>query len=666
MMSLRAKFFLMTTLLALVSSFIFISMNYNQFRSAEKLNLDAQRGVKQISDTLRSAFSDELLILTQELRSTADEMISVKLANNIRQLESQMNLSAVMANVVADSAESLYRLSQEQPIDSFAEAAVTMSRWLSIDSNTVGLGYTLEPFAMGEKVEYFVPFARWEEGQMVYDNQDGSEEEYQSNYYVTALPSDWDRSKPMTANIRWTNAYQDEFTSEMLISAVKAIVTPERLPIGVAFVDMKLATLGDIISSMRITPNAVVFIYDARDFRLLAAPEFTEFTMKPLAETPLSFTLETIRTEESLKQKTLDFAGSKHTLYAMVADGVLGIGILVPHSELYTKAIAAEAKIISLAEQSANTTRKVSAQLLGEIKSAQHRAYFIAAVGMGLLALAFILILHVARRLIRELSQFCDALSLDSHQVNHASNIIAENAKRLQGASTTQAEFLSSSLTSLKELASSATMSENNAVEAAEAMRTITAQVEHGGRDMQETSSAMSDIDAATGKISVIIQTINEISFQTGLLALNAAIEAARAGEAGQGFSVVAEEVRSLAGRAAQATQDTAVLIEEVITLIHRGVSKVSSMEGSFQEIQASIAQAAQLIQAISTGSQQQNMDIADANRAMDRIDGFTQETAQIARDYSATAFELEQRAIQLAEIVNHLVVLTRGRLATQ
>ena len=78
-------------------------------------------------------------------------------------------------------------------------------------------------------------------------------------------------------------------------------------------------------------------------------------------------------------------------------------------------------------------------------------------------------------------------------------------------------------------------------------------------------------------QIQDIVTTIQGIAKQTDLLALNASIESARAGEAGRGFSVVADEVCSLAEKTTTSAHD----ISDILTRIREQMEQVSADVGS-------------------------------------------------------------------------------------
>lgn len=114
--------------------------------------------------------------------------------------------------------------------------------------------------------------------------------------------------------------------------------------------------------------------------------------------------------------------------------------------------------------------------------------------------------------------------------------------------------------------------------------------------DTRAADQDVASLGNSLREVASMATLIGSVAEQTKLLALNATIEAARAGTAGQGFSVVATEVKSLATTAASSTErisTTLAALEADAGRVGLAISTVGTNIGTLDDATAALTQVA-------------------------------------------------------------------------
>ena len=102
-------------------------------------------------------------------------------------------------------------------------------------------------------------------------------------------------------------------------------------------------------------------------------------------------------------------------------------------------------------------------------------------------------------------------------------------------------------------------------------------------RSTAEFSTRLSAIRQRAEDITMVVTTITKVADQTNLLSINAAIEAEKAGVHGQGFIVVAREIRRLADQTAVAALDIERLVDQMQQAVGAGVGEMDRFAAEMQ-----------------------------------------------------------------------------------
>jgi len=166
--------------------------------------------------------------------------------------------------------------------------------------------------------------------------------------------------------------------------------------------------------------------------------------------------------------------------------------------------------------------------------------------------------------------------------------------------------------------------------------------------------------------IGEIIAAVDDLSEQTNLLAVNAAIEAVKAGEHGKGFSVVAQEVKTLAGESKQATKRVRVILndiqratgkavmvtEEAGKTVDAGVKQASQAGEAITTLAESITEASQAATQIAASSQQQLAGMDQVASAMESIKEASAQNASGTKQLEVAAKNLNELGDNLKKLV--------------
>lgn len=247
--------------------------------------------------------------------------------------------------------------------------------------------------------------------------------------------------------------------------------------------------------------------------------------------------------------------------------------------------------------------------------------------------------------LLRNINTAASQVAAGSQQISDASQALAQGA-------TEQASSVEELTAAITEIAGKTKQNAMDAGQASELSTTVQTQAMQGNEKMSQMLDSMREINDSSANISKIIKVIDDIAFQTNILALNASVEAARAGQYGKGFSVVAEEVRSLAAKSTEAAKNTTDLIEGSIGKIESGSKVANETADMLNKISESIQKAAALVGNIAVASNEQANAIAQIDQGIEQVSTVVQTNSATAEESAASSEELSGQANLLSELV--------------
>lgn len=252
---------------------------------------------------------------------------------------------------------------------------------------------------------------------------------------------------------------------------------------------------------------------------------------------------------------------------------------------------------------------------------------------------------------IKEISVVTEELSAGMEEVSGTLEQLSGNTQEIVKAAEDMNYQAKEGYTLVKEIHDRATEIKSFSISSKDNIGCI---INQKGADMEK---AIKNSRSAE-KINELTEEILNISSQTNLLALNASIEAARAGEAGEGFAVVANEIRVLA----DSSRDTANKIQQISGSVTHAVEELSSNANEILHLIGSVVLAdydrfVQVVEQYYKDADHMNGMLETFHKNSEDLKNVLENISNGMSDINSTVEESTQRITTVAESTGRLSV---------
>jgi methyl-accepting chemotaxis protein len=178
---------------------------------------------------------------------------------------------------------------------------------------------------------------------------------------------------------------------------------------------------------------------------------------------------------------------------------------------------------------------------------------------------------------------------------------------------------------------------------------------EAGRAGLQEVAADIHKIAQDSEGLMEINSVMQNIASQTNLLSMNAAIEAAHAGEAGNGFSVVADEIRKLAEDSGEQSKTISLVLKNIKKSIDNIISSTEKVISKFEAIDQSVKIVSDQEKNICNAMEEQSDGSKQILEVISRLNEITHQVEEGSNEMNDGAKEVIQESRNLEKITQEI-----------